>query len=184
MGAAYSAGLRYKLACGSVVFMFESKYQEFYYPALEPGVHYISLPEADEETLQTEVFPKMKEAVSSLEVRRGSRGNRVGIRHSGTVACWPRLGLGCPCHLCNEITYNTPWMNFKLTSNCPPMITCQAYGNDVLPPPMGRAARDFVRDQLTPEAFSCYWLKALVMYSQVYFHVPGNDTAISMNFTI
>ena len=55
----------------------------------------------------------------------------------------------------------------------------------MLAPPMGRAARDFVRDQLTPEAFSCYWLKALVIYSQAYFYVPGkSESALHMNFTL
>ncbi|GAX76443.1 hypothetical protein CEUSTIGMA_g3888.t1 [Chlamydomonas eustigma] len=34
-GFSYSAGLKYKLACGSVLLLFESKYQEFYYPALK-----------------------------------------------------------------------------------------------------------------------------------------------------
>ena len=66
-GATYSAGLRYTLACGSVVFIFENKYQEFYYPALEPGVHYVSLPEGDEETLQNKIFPRMKETIAGLE---------------------------------------------------------------------------------------------------------------------
>ena len=37
-GFAYSAGLKYKLACGSVILLFESKYQEFYYPALKVSV--------------------------------------------------------------------------------------------------------------------------------------------------
>jgi protein glucosyltransferase len=34
-GNAYSAGLKYKLACGSVVIMFESHFKEFFYLALK-----------------------------------------------------------------------------------------------------------------------------------------------------
>ena len=61
----------------------------------------------------------------------------------------------------------------------------QAHSNDMEAPPMGRAARDFVRDQLTPEGLGCYWLKALVLYSQVYHYVPGkSDISLRMNFTI
>lgn len=43
-GFSYSAGLKYKLACGSVVFYTDSTYSEWYYPALEDGVHVIRLP--------------------------------------------------------------------------------------------------------------------------------------------
>lgn len=34
-GFSYSAGLKYKLACGGVVFKFESRYREFYEPGLK-----------------------------------------------------------------------------------------------------------------------------------------------------
>jgi len=34
-GLTYSAGLKYKMACGSVVLLFESVYSEFFYPALK-----------------------------------------------------------------------------------------------------------------------------------------------------
>ena len=47
----------------------QNKYQEFFYPALEPGVHYVSLPEGDPEALHSAIFPKMKEAVGGFEVR-------------------------------------------------------------------------------------------------------------------
>lgn len=36
-------------------------------------------------------------------------------------------------------------------------------------PPIARAGQAFVRDQLTPEALSCYWLGALQRYSELYF---------------
>ena len=50
-------------------FAVKNKYQEFFYPALEPGVHYVSLPEGDPEALNSNIFPKMKEAVRGFEVR-------------------------------------------------------------------------------------------------------------------
>ena len=42
-GFSYSAGLKYKLACGQVVLKFDSDYREFYEPALQDGVHVIKL---------------------------------------------------------------------------------------------------------------------------------------------
>ena len=38
-------GLKYKLACGSLVFKFESTFKEFYEPALKDGVHVVKLKE-------------------------------------------------------------------------------------------------------------------------------------------
>ena len=70
-GYSYSAALRYKLACGSVVFLFENWNQEFYYPALQPGVHYISLPEGDEDALHDMIFPKMKATIEGIEQAGG-----------------------------------------------------------------------------------------------------------------
>jgi hypothetical protein len=43
-GFSYSAALKYKLACGAVVFKFASKYVEFYEPGLRDGVHVVELP--------------------------------------------------------------------------------------------------------------------------------------------
>jgi hypothetical protein len=42
------AGLKYKLACGSLVFKFESKWVEFYEPALRSSVHVHKLPATEE----------------------------------------------------------------------------------------------------------------------------------------
>jgi protein glucosyltransferase len=68
-GFSYSAGLKYKLACGQLVVHFESKYQEFYEPALEDGVHVVRVP-AEEEGVDEEEFfeysaPKIKKAVKA-----------------------------------------------------------------------------------------------------------------------
>lgn len=43
-GFSYSAGLKYKLACGQLVLKFESDFTEFYEPALKDGVHVVKLP--------------------------------------------------------------------------------------------------------------------------------------------
>jgi hypothetical protein len=40
-------GLKYKLACGSIVFKFASKYTEFFEPALQDGVHVVRLAATD-----------------------------------------------------------------------------------------------------------------------------------------
>ena len=42
-GFSYSAALKYKLACGSLVLKFDSFYQEFYEPALIDGVHVVKV---------------------------------------------------------------------------------------------------------------------------------------------
>eukprot|EP00316_Scyphosphaera_apsteinii_P024114 CAMPEP_0119307372 /NCGR_PEP_ID=MMETSP1333-20130426/7898_1 /TAXON_ID=418940 /ORGANISM="Scyphosphaera apsteinii, Strain RCC1455" /LENGTH=322 /DNA_ID=CAMNT_0007310911 /DNA_START=267 /DNA_END=1232 /DNA_ORIENTATION=+ len=42
-GNAYSAGLKYKLACGSLVIVVRSSYHEFFYPGLVDGQHYVSV---------------------------------------------------------------------------------------------------------------------------------------------
>ncbi|PNW75564.1 hypothetical protein CHLRE_12g531750v5 [Chlamydomonas reinhardtii] len=66
-GFSYSASLKYKLACGAVVVSFESKFREFYYPGLKPGVHYISVPEAEREALLKTVAPQLKKELTELE---------------------------------------------------------------------------------------------------------------------
>ena len=40
-GNAYSASLKYKLACGSLVIALRSWYHEWFYPGLEEGKHYV-----------------------------------------------------------------------------------------------------------------------------------------------
>jgi hypothetical protein len=40
---------------------------------------------------------------------------------------------------------------------------------------MTRDVSDFVKTQLTVEALSCYWLKALVVYCKVYFSQKASD---------
>ncbi|KXZ45436.1 hypothetical protein GPECTOR_54g176 [Gonium pectorale] len=109
-GFSYSASLKYKLACGAVVINFDSAFKEFYYPALQAGVHWISLKEASREELLTQVAPALKKELQDLEAR---------------------------------------------------------YTDS--PPPMAIAAREFAATQLTGRALGCYWLKALVAYSKLYF---------------
>ena len=41
---AYSAGLKYKLACGSLVIAVRSGCDEFFYSGLVSGQHYVSVP--------------------------------------------------------------------------------------------------------------------------------------------
>ncbi|GAX76445.1 hypothetical protein CEUSTIGMA_g3890.t1 [Chlamydomonas eustigma] len=124
-GFSYSAGLKYKLACGSVVLLFESKYQEFYYPALKPGEHYESFPEADADTLHKNVFPQIKARLHKLEAEH--HDNR---------------------------------------------------------PDMAQAARDFARSQLTQEALSCYWLKALIVYSKIFYLPSRHAVPTSITFDL
>ena len=57
-GFSYSAGLKYKLACGSLVVHFDSPFTEFYEPALVDGVHVLRLPATEEGVDETEFFEK------------------------------------------------------------------------------------------------------------------------------
>ncbi|GLI65058.1 hypothetical protein VaNZ11_008484 [Volvox africanus] len=66
-GLTYSASLKYKLACGAVILNFRGDFQEFYYPALKPGVHMLSFPEVDREALVTKVAPELKSRLAELE---------------------------------------------------------------------------------------------------------------------
>lgn len=68
-GFSYSAALKYKLACGSLVLRFESDYTEFYEPGLVDGTHVVSLKAThegvDEEEFTKVSAPKIKEAVQT-----------------------------------------------------------------------------------------------------------------------
>jgi len=55
-GFSYSAGLKYKLACAQLVVHFDSKYKEFYEPALEDGVHVVRVPATEEGVDEAEFF--------------------------------------------------------------------------------------------------------------------------------
>ena len=81
-GFSYSAGLKYKLACASLVLHFDSKYKEFYEPALEDGIHVIRLPATeegvDEEEFWTKSVPKIKAAVQEAMA--------VGLDRPPTIA--------------------------------------------------------------------------------------------------
>jgi len=66
-GFSYSAGLKYKLACGSMVIKFTSKYKEFYEPAVKDGIHVVQVEATDdgvnESTFYNVTAPKIKNAV-------------------------------------------------------------------------------------------------------------------------
>ncbi|KAL4418909.1 hypothetical protein ABPG77_004062 [Micractinium sp. CCAP 211/92] len=66
-GFSYSGGLKYKMACGSMVFKFESTYKEFFEPALQDQYHVVKLPAkhdgVDEGWFQNFTAPKIKEVV-------------------------------------------------------------------------------------------------------------------------
>ena len=66
-GFSYSAALKYKLACGSMVIKFTSKFKEFYEPAVKDGVHVIQVEATDdgvdESTFYNVTAPKIKNAV-------------------------------------------------------------------------------------------------------------------------
>ena len=47
---------------------------------------------------------------------------------------------------------------------------------------MANAARVFAETQLTPEALSCYWLKAIAMYSKVYYAKDKNSLPKEISF--
>ncbi|KAG2500359.1 hypothetical protein HYH03_001933 [Edaphochlamys debaryana] len=115
-GLTYSASLKYKLACGSVVIAFENDYKEFYYPALKPGVHYLLYPEEEKVKFIKEVAPKIKEEVRRIQEE-----------------------------------------------------------NEEEPPSMARAAHHFALTQLTQEALSCYWYRAILAYSKLFFASTGAE---------
>ena len=66
-GFSYSAGLKYKLACGSLVIKFKSKCEEFYEPGLEDGVHAVMVDATgegvDKDTFFSVSAPKIKKAI-------------------------------------------------------------------------------------------------------------------------
>ncbi len=49
-------------------------------------------------------------------------------------------------------------------------------------PQVARAAQQFAREQLTPEALSCYWLKALTLYSKIYYAGSREDVPEVISF--
>ncbi|PNH09325.1 hypothetical protein TSOC_004062 [Tetrabaena socialis] len=49
----------------------DEKYREFYYPALQPGVHYLSFPEGSREELIDRIAPRIKAALAQLEAEHG-----------------------------------------------------------------------------------------------------------------
>lgn len=77
-GFSYSAGLKYKLACGSVVFKFKSVYTEFWEPALKPDVHFIELAE-EEDKFHEHNVPKMREVLRHLEEQYGGEQPPVAV---------------------------------------------------------------------------------------------------------
>ncbi len=77
-GFSYSAGLKYKLACGSVVLKFKSQYSEFWEPAIKPDVHYVEL-EEDEDKFHQHNVPKIRETLRTLEQQYHSEQPPVAV---------------------------------------------------------------------------------------------------------
>lgn len=86
-GFSYSAALKYKMACGSLVLKFASKYVEFYEPALVDGVHVVAL-EAEEDGVDEEQFFE----VSGEHERKRMVGGALGGKK-----CFDSIMLGKCC---------------------------------------------------------------------------------------
>lgn len=89
-GFSYSAGLKYKLACGSLVIKFQSKFEEFYEPGLKDGVHAVMV-EASHEGIDEGTFfnvsaPKIRNAVVKTMKKQSdiARGGQEFIRRNLT----------------------------------------------------------------------------------------------------
>lgn len=89
-GFSYSAGLKYKLACGSLVIKFRSKFEEFYEPALKDEVHVVMVDATDDGVDEGGFFnvsaPKIKKAVTQ-NIEKPShiaRGGQEFIRQNLT----------------------------------------------------------------------------------------------------
>lgn len=49
----------------------------------------------------------------------------------------------------------------------------QAYRENV--PPIAESARRFIEEQLTTDGLSCYWLKAITLYSKIWYATSGSQ---------
>lgn len=89
-GLTYSAGLKYKLACGSLVIKFTSKFEEFYEPALKDGVHVIQVDATDDGVDEGQFFnvsaPKIKSAVqeNKKQQSRVAKGGQNFVQYNLT----------------------------------------------------------------------------------------------------
>ena len=89
-GFSYSAGLKYKLACGSLVIKFKSKFEEFFEPGLEDGVHAVMVDAShegvDEGTFFNVSAPRIKKAVRKTINKHSSiaKGGQDFIRRNLT----------------------------------------------------------------------------------------------------
>lgn len=108
-GFSYSAGLKYKLACGSLVIQFSSDYKEFFEPAIKDGEHVV-LVEAKSKGVDEEQFYK----TSAPKIKAAVKKNR---RSQSQVAL---------------------------------------------------QGQEFVKNNLTEEALSCYWYGVLLRYGELY----------------
>lgn len=81
-GNGYSAGLKYKLACGSLVIKADSALDEFYYPGLRAGVHYLRLKPEHRGKLrwafEARMLPRLNQLFNDTESAEGSaRASRI-----------------------------------------------------------------------------------------------------------
>lgn len=49
----------------------------------------------------------------------------------------------------------------------------QAYREEV--PPIAESARRFIEEQLTTDGLSCYWVKAITLYSKIWYATSGSQ---------
>lgn len=184
-------GLKYKLACGSIVFKFASKYTEFFEPALIDNVHVVRLAATDTgvdpHVFTSQTGPRLQGIIVWLSSERGTWGWQgwcaVGSAMSDCLAagvCSERRGaVVAPARLqpCWRRPTRTLAACSQLTAPFPVALAAAPRIKDVVSrtvgaqeqPPIARQGQAFVREQLTVEALHCYWLGALQRYAELYF---------------
>ena len=142
-GNGYSAGLKYKLACGSLVVRMRSEpYDEFFYHALTEGVHYVAVdlpPVEYVSAADRSVGINAVERVTVSQLEALFTGNSASRRAHALRGSFNHSGL----------------------LSVEGQLRAQQIAD---------AGRAFVRDHLSTRALNCYWLLALEQYSRIYFY--------------
>ena len=77
-GNAYSAGLKYKLACGSLVLKVHSGFDEFYYPGLVPNEHFVPVKAVPNKHVERRMVPELLRLLEEAESPAGAaRARRI-----------------------------------------------------------------------------------------------------------
>ena len=95
-GNAYSAGLKYKLACGSLVLKVHSGFDEFYYPGLVPNEHFVPVKAVPNKHVERRMVPELLRLLEEAKqlghhpplhvlVGHGLDGHKVLVRHEAGV---------------------------------------------------------------------------------------------------